>query len=149
MSKKYKIGIDIGGMILFLVIMIPTFIWSAIPAPNDILRAESSTGTIDTIASVCQVLMVATLCVFINKERKKIGITPMIIAMIICCILYFAGWMFYYNGTTNVIIILLLTVPPCLAFLFFAIDRKNKIVIVPILIFTICHLIYGIVNFII
>ena len=149
MLKKYKMGFDIGGLILFLIIMIPNFIWFAVPAPNDILRAESITGVVDTIASVCQVLMVVILCIFINQERKKLRITYFIVNTIICCLLYFVSWIFYYGGVTNAIVILGLTILPCLAFLFFAIDRKNKIAIIPILIFTVCHLIYGIVNFII
>ena len=44
MLKKYKLG---------LIIMIPNFIWFAVPAPNDILRADSVTGAFDTLASVC------------------------------------------------------------------------------------------------
>ena len=36
-NKKYKIGFDIWGLIIFIVIMIPNFIWFAVPAPNDIL----------------------------------------------------------------------------------------------------------------
>ena len=38
---------------------------------------------------------------------------------------------------------------PCLTFLFFAIDRKNMIAVIPISIFMVCHLIYGIVNYIV
>ncbi len=106
MLKKYKLSFDIWGLLLFLIVMIPNFIWFAVPAPNDILRADSITGTIDTAASVCQVLMVAALCVFRNVESKR------------------------------------------LAFLFFAVDRKNRIAMIPISIFTICHLIYGVVNFV-
>lgn len=74
--------------------------------------------------------------------------TPWIAAVIICCLLYFASWAGYYAGITNKVIILGLTVFPCLAFMLFAIDRKNKIAVLPIFIFTICHLIYGVVNFI-
>lgn len=54
MLKKYKLSFDIWGLLLFLIVMIPNFIWFAVPAPNDILRADSITGTIDTAASVCQ-----------------------------------------------------------------------------------------------
>ncbi len=39
-NKKYKIGFDIRGLIIFIVIMIPNFIWFAVPAPNDILRGR-------------------------------------------------------------------------------------------------------------
>lgn len=45
--------------------------------------------------------------------------------------------------------ILGLTIPPCVAFLFFAVDRKNYISVIPIAIFTVCHIIFGVVNFII
>lgn len=100
--KKYTLGFDIWGLIIFLIIMIPNFIWFAVPAPNDILRAD-----------------------------------------------YFISWIFYYMGMTNAIVILGLTIPPCLAFLFFAIDRKNMVAVIPISIFAICHLIYGVTNFII
>ena len=93
--------------------------------------------------------MVFAFCVFINSERKKLSFTKTIIMMICCGVVYFVSWMFYYCGMTNAVIILGLTIPPCMAFLFFAIDRKNYISIVPISIFTICHFIYGVVNYII
>ena len=149
MLKKYKMGFDAWGLVVFLIIMIPNFIWSAVPAPNDILRTESATKVIDTIGSIFQVLMIFTLCVFINPKRKKLSFTKTIIAMICCIVIYFCSWVFYYLGVTNWLVIMGLTIPPCMAFLFFAIDRKNYISIVPIAIFTVCHVIFGVVNFII
>lgn len=149
MLKKYRLGFDIWGLLLFLIIMIPNFIWFAVPAPNDILRANSATKTIDTVASVCQVWIVISLCVFVNKERSELCITPFITAVIISILLYFASWIGYYVGSVHIVIILGLTVFPCMAFLLFAIDRNNKIAVVPISVFTVCHLIYGFVNFII
>lgn len=137
------------GLLLFLIIMIPNFIWFAIPAPNDILRAKSITETIDTVASVCQIFMIAALCILRNIERnKKMRVTPFIIIVAGCCLLYFLSWIVYYGGIVNVIVILGLAIPPCFAFLFFAIDKKNWIAIIPISIFTICHLIYAVANFI-
>lgn len=147
--KKYKLSFDIWGLLLFLIIMIPNFIWFSVPAPNDVLRADSVTEVVDTIASICQVLMVISLCIFVNRRSCKLRITPLIIAVMICCLLYFASWIGYYLAIVNAVIILGLTIPPCLAFMFFAIDRRNMIAVVPISIFLFCHLIYGIVNFII
>ena len=43
--KKYNLCFDIWGLVLFLAIMIPNFIWFAIPAPKDILRTNSITET--------------------------------------------------------------------------------------------------------
>lgn len=49
----------------------------------------------------------------------------------------------------NNVVVLMLTIPPCAAFLLFALDRKNYIAAVPACGFTVCHPIYGIVNFIV
>ncbi len=148
MIKKYKLGFDIWGLIIFLIVMIPTFLWSLVSAPNDILRNESKTPIIDMIGSICQVLFTAMICVLINKERKKLQISPLIIASVISIITYFTGWVLYYCGNISPFVILLLTLPPCLAFLFFALDRRNMFAIIPIVCFTVCHMVYGIVNFI-
>ena len=86
--KEYKFGFNIYGLLLFLIIMIPNFIWFAVPAPNDVLRAESVTEVIDTIASVCQILMVIALCIFVNIKNHKFHITPLIIFVIICCLIF-------------------------------------------------------------
>ena len=149
MLKKYKMGFDVWGLVVFLIIMIPNFIWFVVPAPDDILRTESTTKVIDAIGSVAQVVMIFALCAIINNERKKLGFTKTIVAMISCMVIYYCGWGFYYLGVTNWLVIMGLTIPPCMAFLFFAIDRKNYISIVPIAIFTVCHVIFGVVNFII
>lgn len=147
--QRYKLSFEVWGLLLFLIIMIPNFIWFAIPAPNDILRANSITKMIDTVASICQILMITALCIFKNKECKKLHVTPFIIIVASSCLLYFVSWTVYYVGIVNIIVILGLTILPCLAFLFFEIDRKNGIALIPISVFTICHLIYGVVNFII
>ncbi|MGI6336998.1 MAG: hypothetical protein ACOXZM_08105 [Eubacteriales bacterium] len=149
MLKKYELHFDVWGLLLFLIVMAPNFIWFAIPAPNDILRSNSITETIDIAASVCQVLMIAALCFIRNRESKKLRKSSFLIIAAIFYLLYIASWIAYYGNIVNVIVILGLTVPPCLTFLFYAIDRKNWIALIPITIFTICHLIHGVENFII
>lgn len=146
--KKYKIGFQIWGLILFLIIMLPNFYWFAVPAPHDILRGESVTPALDRIASIAQVLLVIALCILVNRNSKRMGISPLMIAAVLCCLLYYTGWVFYYQGVTNAVVVLDLCLAPCLAFLFFALDRKNKIAVIPILVFAVCHTMYGIMNFI-
>ena len=94
--KKYRFGFDVWALVLFFIIMIPNFIWFAVPAPNDILRGESITKTVDEIASICQVLMVMSLCIFIHQDRKKISITRFIMTTVICCLLYFLCWVWLF-----------------------------------------------------
>jgi len=94
--NQYRFGLDPWGLILFLLVMLPNFIWFAVPASNDILRADSVTPVVDAIGSVFQVL----------------------------------------------------TVPPCLAFILFAIDRKNLPAVILATVFAMCHLVFGVVNFV-
>ena len=146
--KKYRIGFDVWGLVLFLLIMLPNFVWFAYPAPNDILRAESATEIFDIIASICQVSIVVCLCFFINQDSEKLHTSPLIVATVLFCLLYFVSWVVYYVGQVGALVVLGLTLFPCFAFFTFALDRKNMLAVIPISIFTLCHLEYGVVNFI-
>ena len=126
------------GLLLFMLIMIPNFIWFAIEAPNDILRIESITPTIDLIASIFQIIMVICFC-FTKNKNNKIGISSLITLF-----LYFFCWVFYYFGVVNSIIIIGLCLFPCLSFFAYGFKIKNWIAIIPTFIFTVLHLLYGI-----
>ena len=149
MLKKYRFGFDIFGLLLFLLVMIPNFIWFAVPAPNDVLRAESITPIIDGLGSVSQVVFIAAICILIRKDVDKIRFSKLIILSLAMVLTYFMGWILYYNGIVNTIVIILLTIPPCLAFILYTVDRKNVIATIPTVIFTVCHVSYGVINYII
>lgn len=148
MLKKYSFGFDFLGLSLFVLVMIPNFIWFAVPAPNDILRTDSLTPIIDVIGSISQVIFIAAMCMLVKKDVEKIRFSKLIIAALIMVVLYFTGWILYYCGFVNSAVIILLTIPPCTAFILYTVDRKNFIAVIPGVIFTICHIIYGAVNFI-
>ena len=147
--KQYRFGFDPWGLLLFLLVMLPNFIWFAVPAPNDILRADSATPVVDTIGSVFQVLTVACLCFVIRKSKSKLHLSPLIIATIVCIAIYYIGWVLYYTANVNPVVILLLTIPPCLAFILFSIDRKNLPAILFATVFAVCHLVFAVANFIV
>ena len=146
--QNYRFGFDFWGLLLFLLVMLPNFIWCAVPAPNDVLRAESVTPVVDAIASVCQVLTVACLCCLINEARGKLRFSPLVIAAVICVAIYYLGWALYYSGIANTWVILLLTLPPCLSFILFAADRKNLPAVLFASVFAVGHLIFALVNFV-
>lgn len=146
--KNYRLGFDPWGLGLFLLIMLPNFIWFAFPAPNDILRAESATPTIDTVGQVFQIAMAAALCGVVNTGRGKPVRCRYRAGTAACVVLYFAGWIAYYIGIVNPAVILALCLAPCGAFLAFALGRKNGIALASAGVFTLCHLIFTIVNFI-
>ncbi len=112
-----------------------------IKAPNDILRVESVTPILNLIASIFQIIMVVFLC-FSKVTNNKFNISS-----IISVILYFICWILYYLSITNNLVIIGLCLFPCLSFLFYEIKTKNWISMIPTIVFTILHLLYGIINF--
>lgn len=147
--KKYRPGFDIWALLLFLIIMIPNIIWFIFPAPNDILREEPATVVLDTISSIFQVLMLICLFIVNNKEKSKFRISELIKCVIECCLLYFLCWILYYLGFVYFGVVLGMAIFPCLAFFIFALDRKNIIAAVPVLIFSVCHITYAVINYLV
>ncbi len=149
MLKDYKFGFDWIGLILFLIIMIPNLIWFVVPAPDDVLRTESVTSVVDIIGSVCQVLMVASLCLIINRNYIGMRVSSLVVEVVSCIFLYYICWLFYYLGKADIAVLLGLTVFPCAAFLLYSYKRKNIIAAFFAGAFSVCHLIYAIANFVV
>lgn len=146
--KNYRFGLDLWGLALFFAIMLPNFVWFAIPAPNDILRVESATPLLDSAAQVFQIVMAASLCAITNLTRDKPMKHRYLAGTAACTLLYFTAWTAYYAGIVNAPVILALCLAPCGAFLLFALGRKNGAALVSAGLFTACHLIFTLVNFI-
>ena len=149
--KNYRMGFDPWGLGLFLLIMLPNFVWFIFPAPNDILRTESITPLIDTIAQVFQIIMVASLCGMVNTARNESimtevrGIPVLFFGFLFH---YYVSWKAYYQGPLNAGVILKLCLEPCGIFLLLALVRKNALALLAAVGFTICHLISTVINFI-
>lgn len=146
MLRKYRMGFDVFALLLFLLIMLPTWLWMAFPAPDDVLRAPSRTPALDGIGMVCQIVFVFLLCTFLHEGRRGLAMGPMLLGCLCCIGLYFAGWVMYYAGITAWPVILLMTLPPCLAFGFWALHQRCHIALIPIGGFMVCHLIGAVVN---
>lgn len=146
--KSYRLGFDLWGLGLFLVIMLPNFIWFAFPAPNDILRAESATPLLDAVGQVFQAALAAALCGVANTARSGPVRRGWTAGAGLCALLYFAGWIAYYAGIVNPAVILILCLAPCGAFLLFARAKDNAPALLAAGGFTVCHFISTIINFI-
>lgn len=145
--KHYRFGFDPWGLGLFLVIMLPNFVWFALPAPNDVLRGESVTPLLDTIAQALQAVLTAALCVVVNITRDRPMRRGYLVGITVCVAVYLAGWAAYYVGIVGFAVVLTLCLAPCGAFLLFALARKNGPALLSAGGFTACHLIFAMVNF--
>ncbi len=148
MKDRYKFCFSPAGVVIFLIVMLPTFLWLVFPAPNDVLREASATPVVDGIGGVFQAAMIVMLICLKNKDASRIRLSKWMLSCITCIGLYFSCWACYYAGTTNVLVLLGMTIPPCLGFFYYELDRKNYIAMMPTIGFAICHLIYCICNFI-
>ena len=146
--KNYRFGFDPWGLGLFLLVMLPNFVWFALPAPGDILRAESVTPLLDGTGQVFQVALAAALCGVVNTARDRPVKRRWAAGAALCAALYFAGWIAYYGGSTGPAVLLTLCLAPCGAFLLFAWVRHNAPALLAAGGFAVCHLISTIVNFI-
>ncbi len=146
--KNYRLGFDPWGLGLFLAIMLPNFLWFSVPAPNDILRAESVTPLLDGAGQVFQIVMAAALCVVINITRDRPIKRGLVAGTAACVVLYFAGWTAHYAGITNAAVVLDLCLAPCGAFLIFALVQKNAPALLAATGFATCHLVSTVINFI-
>lgn len=147
-KNRYKFGFDFLAIIPIFFIMIPNIVWALVPAKNDYLRTESVTPIIDLIGSIFQVIFIATLCFIVPKDKSKNK--TLLIGSWCCIIFYLIIWIFYYMGIGNIIsIILSLSIAPCVAFMFYELGVKNYLAIFPTAVFTICHIIFSVVNFMI
>jgi len=145
--KSYKFGFNVSAVVIFVLIMLPNIIWFFVPAQNDILRNESGTQVLDVFVTVFQIIMIAVLCVIKNVNAKKIKISPFIILSAATGLLYYICWILYYSGVVHGVVLLGLCIFPSCAFLFYGIDRKNYIALVPISVFAVLHLVSTIINF--
>ncbi len=125
--KHYRFTFDLLGFLLFLVIMLPNFIWFAVPAPQDVLRtAKSVFPTIEKLGSIFQILFIATLCLLRNvpqvplkKRCWRIGIMGMVL-------LYFVGWSCYYANIVNFIVLLDLCLCPLPGITSICVDTQKR-----------------------
>ena len=148
MMRKLKFGFDPWGLLLFLAVMLPNFVWFALPAPNDILRGESVTPILDGIASMLQALLAAALCLIVRTEGPRFSWkSPRTGGALVSLALYYAAWAAYYGGIVAPALLIALCVLPCAAFLLFEAERRNWIALLPTAAFSVCHLTSGIINF--
>lgn len=150
MVKRLRFQFEPWGLGLFLLVMLPNFIWFAVPAPDDILRSGGAETAWDTAASVLQVLLAVSLCVLRNPAAKRVSLrNPLLAASLLCCLGYWCAWALYYGGIASRQVLLLLCLLPCGAFLCFSLGRRNWAALAFVAAFTLCHTVSTCLNFLI
>lgn len=136
--KNYKIGFDLWGFILFVLLMVPGIVYWCLPAFNDL----GGNAVLDLIALFFQVLGIAFLIVIVRKHPERRNIFDSLFMMIVALVLfYYVAWIVYFCGFNQLNIILFLTVCPCAALLMYELERKNFLALFPTAVFSVLHII--------
>lgn len=146
--KRYRFGLEPWALLLFALIMLPNILWAFMPAPDDVLRVESLTPVTDMLASAAQAVTIAALVLLRHERRPQTVRSGMCAASALCLLGYWLAWALYYQGVTNAAVILMMTLLPCAALLLFAINRRNLPAFMTGSVFTVCHCIFSMINFI-
>lgn len=144
--KRYRFGLDWWGLALFLLVMAPNLVWFLVPAPSDVLRLPSRTPVLDTVASVVQIFLVASLCL-LRRMDAKVPDKNYILPIVGTLVGYWICWACYYGGTTCPIMLLAMCVLPCASLLLWAAFRRNRPALVFGSLFLLLHGAYGVLNF--
>lgn len=146
--KRYRWGFERWALLIVALIMLPNIIWAWTPAPHDVLRSESLTPVTDMIAGAAQAVTIAALLLLRHERRPQTVRSGFCAASELCVLGYWLAWTLYYQGVMATVVILMMTVLPCAALLLFSLDRRNLLAFAAGSVFTVCHFIFALVNFI-
>lgn len=150
MLKKYKFGIDTWAIWIIAVIMLPNIIWALSDLPDDILKRETLTPSLDNVMTISQVIMILALCFIRNKETKNLSMMNSLPAISIAmCMFYYSSWIFYFCGSADSFILMSLCVAPCIALILYCLFRKNAPALLFTALFSVFHIMRTVLNFLV
>ena len=144
----WRFGFDIGGAVLFALLMLPNILWFFVPAQNDILRQPTKTEGLDTAVMVLRGLAVGFL-IFLRHTMKPAKLRWQIfgILALALCAMYWGAWGLYYLGVVRPWILYSMCWMPGCSIIFYGFGRKNYPAQLFALAFLICHCISVAINF--
>jgi len=145
--NTYKYRFDWWALILLVVVMIPNIIWGIFSPSDDVLRIESQTPIADTIGSISQVLMLASLMLLRRKNSPSTNEKNWNIATLLLTTLYLICWISHFMGYTPKAFIIAMAVIPCMFFGSYAIGKRNFLALFFCAIFSVCHILFAVVNY--
>lgn len=147
--KKYRMGWDYFAILLFLCLLVPTFIWLGVRKAGDVLSAASLCPEVDIAGYVFLGVTAFVAAFVVRKDREKINFYSFpFLFFALSLALYFAAWIFYFCGYENWAVFLFLALFPCTAIASYAVLRKNWFALVPLAVFFSLHLSSAFINFI-
>ena len=139
--KNYRLGFEFCGFILSLAMLLPSLIWTFVPAPNDILRSTDAILSLGIACGILRALTMLSSMFVINLDCNEPRFNVAAILIFSFGIVYYAGWFLYYAGLACVVALSFISVPPVIMFIALSVDRKNFLSLALSVSFAVVHLI--------
>lgn len=136
--KEYKWGIDLLGVLLIALLILPNIVYWCIPD----FTGLGGDKTVSVIGYLFEALGLAATVAIVRKEQKPFSFLSLtgLLAWLFLLLDYIA-WIFYFCNFYNIAVVVFLTVAPCVTLLSFQAERKNYIAMAPTGVFTLLHLV--------
>jgi len=139
--KNYRLGFEFCGFILTIAILLPTLIWTTVPAPHDVLRSAVTTTPLGIAAIVLRSLTMLASMFVVNRESGEPYFNVEALLIFSFGAIYYAGWFLYYAGLACVVALVFIAVAPVVMFVSLAVDRKNMFSLTLSIAFAALHLV--------
>lgn len=137
--KNYKWGIDMLGILLFALLILPNIVYWCIPDFPDI---NGNLG-LEIFSSILEVIGVAAMIALTRTEEQApfafFSLTGTFTWLFL--LLDYLAWIFFFCGFANIAVILFLAVSPCVSLVSYQANRKNYVALVPTVAFAFLHII--------
>lgn len=126
--KNYKWSVDLLGVLLFALLILPFLVYWCIPD----FKGIDGQKALAVAAYVFGALGAAALIALSNKERKPFSFFSLTGTLTwLFTVLSYVAWIFFFCNYNNVAVALFLAVCPCVALLAFEAERKNYVAVAP------------------
>ena len=140
--KRYRVGFSKEGLTAFLLAMLPNILWALVPPANDVLAANAMVFPVwEAIASLSQWVMIAALVILVRADTGKGQRSKAMLCYAAACLVgYYACWILYYSGIACPWLFIGMAVLPTAYFTLAALWLKNRIALVPAILFGTIHI---------
>ena len=143
---RNNMGFSWKGFLVFLLPMLPNFLFFILPALSGAKAAAKSPFILDIIEHGSQAIFFMLLIFWLSKKASPM-LSLYTILMAVFLLFYFGCWADYFTVGANFTMLMLMAIVPVIYFLLSSIWLHNTIAIIPLAIFGITHIIITYINY--
>lgn len=141
-----NMAFSVKGFIIFLLPMLPNFIFFALPNSNSSNATVNTHFALDIIEHGSQALFFMLLIFTLNKKVSPL-LCKYTILMAVFLLCYYGCWIVYFTRGANSILIMLMAIFPVIYFSLSIIWLNSVLAIAPLAIFAVSHILITYIDY--